>query len=418
MLAQHRMKVNSLTTASCRPPAKLYNLHNRPHRRPLQVAAFQAEQAQTSSMATEQGSSSKPARLSSTDLFDAMCTMLGGLEESRLVGYAGQWRTWDVGTDPASPPALIDDSVNIRLWRITDATQRSVKQANLYQAPAKMAGPSTRFLPYLTGNAMSGRPDGYGLRVWEFKPDSDLINPDASVWRGNPQLAERSMRVLTVPGRATTIINSALPSGFEEGHQPRFWVLEFIIKEAGADDRRWSSMNWYELGALVVNRSINEDNAVLPDDLETRHIDPKDFPFAPRRDSMLEDVDDYVLRQGRVSPTGIATRFEYDSNGSLTSSSSPCSWSLGAAAAAGGDNAAAAAAGALVYQAYPDMSYCRVPRSLKELLEGGGRPSVVFEGGSVLRDGSLGRWLLEYSTAGDRLIKAATYEHYPAAQSA
>jgi hypothetical protein len=51
-----------------------------------------------------------------------------------------------------------------------------VKQANLYQAPDKMAGPSTRFLPYLTGNAMSGRPDGYGLRVWEFKPDSDLIN--------------------------------------------------------------------------------------------------------------------------------------------------------------------------------------------------------------------------------------------------
>jgi hypothetical protein len=38
------------------------------------------------------------------------------------------------------------------------------------------------------------------------------------------------MRVLTVPGRATTIINGALPSGFEEGHQPRFWVLEFIIK--------------------------------------------------------------------------------------------------------------------------------------------------------------------------------------------
>jgi hypothetical protein len=57
-----------------------------------------------------------------------------------------------------------------------DAASRSVKQANLYQAPDKMAGPSTRFLPYLTGNAMSGRPDGYGLRVWEFKPDSDLIN--------------------------------------------------------------------------------------------------------------------------------------------------------------------------------------------------------------------------------------------------
>jgi hypothetical protein len=38
------------------------------------------------------------------------------------------------------------------------------------------------------------------------------------------------MRVLSVPGCATTIINGALPSGFEEGHQPRFWVLEFIIK--------------------------------------------------------------------------------------------------------------------------------------------------------------------------------------------
>jgi hypothetical protein len=60
-----------------------------------------------------------------------------------------------------------------------DAATRSVKQSNLYQAPDKMAGPSTRFLPYLTGNAMSGRPDGYGLRVWEFKPDSDLINVSA-----------------------------------------------------------------------------------------------------------------------------------------------------------------------------------------------------------------------------------------------
>lgn len=39
-----------------------------------------------------------------------------------------------------------------------------------------MAGPSTRFLPYLAGNAMSGRADGYGLRVWNFKPDSALTS--------------------------------------------------------------------------------------------------------------------------------------------------------------------------------------------------------------------------------------------------
>jgi hypothetical protein len=29
--------------------------------------------------------------------------------------------------------------------------------------------------------------------------------------------------------------------------------------------------------------------------------------------------------------------------------------------------------------------YCRVPRNLKELVESGQQPSVVFEGGSVLR---------------------------------
>jgi hypothetical protein len=57
-----------------------------------------------------------------------------------------------------------------------------------------------------------------------------------------------------------------------------------LPQEAGHDDRRWSSMNWYELGVLAVNRSINEDVAALPEDLDSRHIDPKDFPFAPRRD--------------------------------------------------------------------------------------------------------------------------------------
>jgi hypothetical protein len=56
------------------------------------------------------------------------------------------------------------------------------------------------------------------------------------------------------------------------------------MQEAGTDDRRWASMNWYELGSLVVNRAINEDVAALPDDLEGRFIDPKDFAFAPRRD--------------------------------------------------------------------------------------------------------------------------------------
>jgi hypothetical protein len=38
------------------------------------------------------------------------------------------------------------------------------------------------------------------------------------------------MRVLTVPDAATTIINGSMPTSFDDGHTPRFWVLEFIIK--------------------------------------------------------------------------------------------------------------------------------------------------------------------------------------------
>lgn len=56
--------------------------------------------------------------------------------------------------------------------------------------------------------------------------------PDATAWLCDdpPTPPEASMRVLTVPDASTTIINGALPSGFDEGHNPRFWVLEFIAK--------------------------------------------------------------------------------------------------------------------------------------------------------------------------------------------
>ena len=57
------------------------------------------------------------------------------------------------------------------------------------------------------------------------------------------------------------------------------------LQEADKSDRRWASMNWYELGQLVVNRSINEDCTTLPDDLDTRFIDPKHYQerWQPRR---------------------------------------------------------------------------------------------------------------------------------------
>lgn len=38
----------------------------------------------------------------------------------------------------------------------------------------------------------------------------------------------------------------------------------------------------------------------------------------------------------------------------------------------------------LMQQSYPDMSYCRVPRDIKCMVESG-RPTIVFEAGSVLR---------------------------------
>lgn len=75
------------------------------------------------------------------------------------VGYAGQWRTWDVSsmaadsgsssggpessvsTQISSPGVLIDDGINIRLWRITDPDSYTVQQSNLYQVGASWGGP-------------------------------------------------------------------------------------------------------------------------------------------------------------------------------------------------------------------------------------------------------------------------------------
>jgi len=54
------------------------------------------------------------------------------------VGYAGQWTTWDVSPPAAEAagtagPVLIDTSINIRMWRTTDAATSTVQQSNLYQ---------------------------------------------------------------------------------------------------------------------------------------------------------------------------------------------------------------------------------------------------------------------------------------------
>ncbi|KAF6258783.1 hypothetical protein COO60DRAFT_1516763, partial [Scenedesmus sp. NREL 46B-D3] len=397
MLVRQHVQANSLVASGC----EVTKVEQTPRRRSLQLATAQADQTKASSMATEPGSSSKPVRLSSADLFDAMCTMLGGLEESRLVGYAGQWRTWDVGSDPASPPALIDDSVNIRLWRMTDAASRSVKQANLYQAPDKMAGPSTRFLPYLTGNAMSGRPDGYGLRVWEFKPDSDLINVGVQL---------RSNTCFTLGWLYDAAADAIFLVSSEHSKQHNQQSSCGLSEPMATLGYRWRC---HADGSSIAARSCAHALAICMSFKATPAAAPGAVPSLPQPIMHTRARHAPVLRLAGCSLTrrlarqpaacgaqharadGTATRFAYDQDGSLTTSSSPCSWSLGAAAAAKGSNAAtsgpAAADGAaesaaeVVYQAYPDMSYCRVPRSLKALLESGQQPSVVFEGGAVLR---------------------------------
>eukprot|EP00775_Hariotina_reticulata_P007230 gene7230-7443_t len=367
----------------------------------------------------------EPRRITAKECFSDMCSMLGGLNEEQNVGYAGQWVTWDVSPAAAEAagtpgPLLIDTSINIRLWRIVDAASSTVQQSNLYQTPDKMAGPSTRFAAYLAGNTMSGRPDGYGLRVWNFHPTSDMVNvgkqawgvnrlkPDGSVWRMQPGSAEGAMRVLTVPGAATTIINGSMPSSFDDGHMPRFWVLEFIIKESGSAARRWASMNWYELGELVVDRSINEDVYTLPGQLDDLFVDPSSITFQPRREgTFAEDIEAWVSANGFNKQQGSATVFAYDRDLQLTVSSCSCTWSSEVVALAADE-----AAGGIQQQAYPDWSYCRVPKNLKSLVASG-KHRAVFEAGTLLRDGSLARWLLEYSTGGDRLLKSAVFEIYP-----
>lgn len=118
------------------------------------------------------------------------------LNRSMFTGYAGRWRTWEVGpqasdstkpkpaaaNDADHPPSLrlIDDSTNLRLWRFKDPSAQLLQQTNLYQNPERRAAPSTRFGPYLKGNTTAGRADGYGTTTWTFGPDSSIVDVSAA----------------------------------------------------------------------------------------------------------------------------------------------------------------------------------------------------------------------------------------------
>ncbi|GBF89174.1 hypothetical protein Rsub_01891 [Raphidocelis subcapitata] len=393
-------------------------------------------------------------RPTSEELMASMLTLLGGVgspgANTGYTGYAGEWLTWEVlpaspgagdddggngggggarggaaepraadeagagaGAAPAVPRALqlVDDAVNIRLWREEAGPgRRRIEQANLYQAPEKMAGSAcTRFAPYLRADATrpgAVRPDGYGLRSWTFDAGSELVSPSAAAWLDGPP-PSRAMRVLAVPSEAAAIVNGALPAAFVAGRGD--------IWDPASEERRWASMNWYEDGLLVVNRSINEDRIELPADLASVRLDPAALRarMAPRRDSAplahAGGADGYVLSRadwggelgGGVSEAGTATVFSWDGEMRLVREEGvPCRWGE----ARGGP-------GPVVEQVYPDCSYCSQPADLRALAAAGGT-EVTFEAGAVLRDGGVARWLLTYGLQGRRLVKRVAYERY------
>ena len=109
-----------------------------------------------------------------------------------------------------------------------------------------------------------------------------------------------------------------------------------------------------------------------------------------------EDIDAWVV-QHTTSLQGVATVFSYSSSDSSTdpgestrnlhltrSSGQPCSYSnpfknKEEKEQQEGENLD------VMVQVYPDMSYCRVPRSIKEAVEAPGVNTLMFEAGSVLR---------------------------------
>jgi hypothetical protein len=110
-----------------------------------------------------------------------------------------------------------------------------------------------------------------------------------------------------------------------------------------------------------------------------------------------------------------------------------------AAAAAAAENVVAQQLPAVVQLHLPDWSYSRLPADISQLTaaaaaaaaaaiatdtatdsshvgsSSSSSAAVVFELGTVMSDGSLARWLLQYDAAGSRLLQSATYELYPAA---
>jgi YD repeat-containing protein len=135
----------------------------------------------------------------------------------------------------------------------------------------------------------------------------------------------------------------------------------------------------------------------------------------------------------RFSPHGTATTFTYNNEQQLIQTTGPCTWSsqhvdaINAAAAAAATGIGQQQLPLVVQLDLPDWSYSRVPADIGALTAAAAAGSdaalnsssssstaaVVFELGTVLTNGSLARWLLQYDAACSRLLQKATYELYP-----
>eukprot|EP00879_Flechtneria_rotunda_P000585 GHRR01000693.1.p1 GENE.GHRR01000693.1~~GHRR01000693.1.p1 ORF type:complete len:375 (+),score=108.48 GHRR01000693.1:224-1348(+) len=355
---------------------------------------------------------STPMAVSTLDNFEDLLTMMGGLTDSCFRGYVGQWRTW-APPDPSTTdstsndPQMLQEDINFRLFKQVSTDPITVHQINLYQHPAPVAA---GYKQYLSGDAMSGRPDGYAVREWTVKPAGILWEADASAWRSVQDSStppESALVGLAVKDRSLALPNGALPwktNDTEAGSNPAPWFLEVIIREPSSHAHRWGILLRYDACQLAHIRTMHEDFVEMAQQqIEAEFINPSSFHFLPRHDRLPADIDQWLAQSTAADThvTGAAVTLSYDNQHKLTKCTHPCNWS------------STHITGNHTTWTFPDGLYIRVPRNIAE--KAVTAPVLTLELGAVLSDGCLVRWLVEYdnSISGRRLLTKATYEVYP-----
>ncbi|WIA22249.1 hypothetical protein OEZ85_004574 [Tetradesmus obliquus] len=461
----------------CQPHRRLCESHLQPKYSAVNLSAqLQSKAVQHSThpdmamdASLQDSCGSAPVKVTARDNFAAACTLLGGFDTSCFRGYVGTWTSFDMqhnncgstgssatvdadaaGTAAAAAaarvtPVFVDETVNFRLFRMEDPAAMQYHHVNMYQGGGRPAAAS--YKTYLTADAAPGRADGYGLREWRHDPSGALWSPDASGWRSSSgtAAAEKTLLGLAVADASLALINGALPSSFDAQHSPGSWWMEAIFKQQGSHARRWGMLHRFDAGRIANTKSMNEDLTEIPtEQLHSCSIDPASIAWQPRRQGSFDDIDSLFATQQQqqqrqqqqpsFNRQGTATTFTYDEQQQLTRSTGPCTWSSQHVVAMNAAARKQQQQQQLVVQLdLPDWGYSRLPADISLLTAAAAATAdstsssssssssgaaVVFELGTVLSNGSLARWLLQYDAAGGRLLQRATYELYPAADAA